>query len=284
MRNIKRLLTLSLIPLVSMSVYAQENNIDNNKGDVFEPSFSLEDISEKKNNPFDINQEQLRYFITWESGVLNKIITEEYGEKLVDSNLEGITTKSNYGDKLSPDNVSYDVTYARRDPISLNVISISDDRPMEFQYRDPIDNSIQKYKPWHLGLGLDIDVSSEGKVSMEKRIPISYMRDSAINNLGKKIQTEDYFKTQYIDTLGAIAFTLDMIPEKQEYYTVYGEAEVSKNKENANKDKDDKKNNNRNNRLTDDEYREIIKKKREGEEAGMYTNDEDYGSYIKENE
>ena len=39
-----------------------------------------------------------------------------------------------------------------------------------------------------------------------------------MDNLLNRINREDYFKQQYIDAFGAIAFAFQVIPEEQEYY------------------------------------------------------------------
>lgn len=219
MQKLKYFFTYSIFSLFAFTGQAQANDIVINKDSLFYPTFSLDNTSSNDNqeNSFGINVEEGRYFFTWESSELNQMLTEDYAQNFISKNIEDIHTRPRYKEAIEPNEVRYDITYARRDPVSLNVIPVSYDIPMIFEYKDPINGETKQYRPKELGLNIQISLTGEN-LQMQKKIPVFHLNKSQKDNLLNRINREDYFKQQYIDAFGAIAFAFQVIPEEQEYY------------------------------------------------------------------
>lgn len=220
MQKLKQLFTYSIFSVLAFSAQAQANDIVINKNSLFYPTFSINEALSQEDSeklPFGINIKEGRYFLTWESKELNAMLTEDYAQDFIDKNLEDINTRHKYNTPLEDGDVRYDIIYARRDPVALNVIPISYDIPMVFEYKDPISGDTKQYRPKQLGLDIEVSINGDS-LSMEKKIPIHYLNKTQKEVLKDKLISEDYFRTQYIDAFGAIAFAFQVIPEEQEYY------------------------------------------------------------------
>lgn len=220
MQKLKQLFTYSIFSVLAFSTQAQANDIVINKNSLFYPTFSINEALSQEDSeepPFGINIKEGRYFLTWESKELNAMLTEDYAQDFIDKNLEDINTRHKYDTSLEDGDVRYDIIYARRDPVALNVIPISYDIPMVFEYKDPISGNEKQYRPKHLGLNIEISINKEF-LSMKKKIPIYHLSRDQKEEILNNISTEEYFKQQYIDAFGAVAFALQVIPEEQDYY------------------------------------------------------------------
>lgn len=220
MQKLKQLFTYSIFSVFAFSAQAQANDIVINKNSLFYPTFSINEALSQEDSeelPFGINIKEGRYFLTWESKELNTMLTEDYAQDFIDKNIEDINTKHKYDTHLEDGDVRYDIIYARRDPVALNVIPISYDIPMVFEYKDPIRGDTKQYRPKQLGLGIGVSIKGDS-LSMEKKIPIHHLNKTQKEALKDKLISEDYFRIQYIDAFGAIAFAFQFIPEEQEYY------------------------------------------------------------------
>jgi hypothetical protein len=219
MQKLKCFFTYSVFSLLIATTQAQANTVVVNESSPFYPKLSVNEILKLNSEtlPFGINIKEGRYFITWESEELNSMLTSDYAQEFIAKNIEDINTRPTYEDAIEAGEVRYDIIYARRDPISLNVIPVSYDIPMVFEYKDPINGDTKQYRPQQLGLNIDISISDE-KLVMKKQIPIFHLNRTQKEEMLNKISTEEYFKQQYIDAFGAVAFAFQVIPEEQDYY------------------------------------------------------------------
>ena len=215
----KPFLKYTLFLSIALTTHVNANNIVINDDSFFYPNFSVEKNNNeiKQTNSFDIEVSKGRYFFTWQSETLNKMLTEDYAQDFSYYNIEYINTRPAYKNDLQAGDVRYDITYAQRDSVGLNIIPVSYDMPMIFEYKDPFNDKTQRYQPKELGLNIQTSFSN-GKISMTKKIPVFHLRKQEKQNLIEIINTESYFKQQYVDSLGAIAFAFQFIPEKQRAY------------------------------------------------------------------
>lgn len=182
-----------------------------NKDSLFYPKNEIQKVNgelvidESSSNPYGIEVKKGRYFFTWTSEEVNKMLTNSYLSKMEEKKIEDIFSPPQKDD-------DFRVIYSQRNLYSLNIITISENTSMQFDYKNPVTGIEESYRPKKFIPDIKIIRENDNVRVIHKRLHDNFRKEDKEKIL-EEMKSEDYFRDIFVNSFGILEFTLPRVEE-----------------------------------------------------------------------